>query len=64
MNARRWVHANMSDEVCDNKNYRVSIHPTTNEVDILCFGLEAIDASALGLYGAVYTTHLCGYRRG
>ena len=35
--------------VCDNKNYRVMIHPTTNKVDILCFGLEAIDASVDGV---------------
>ena len=43
-------------EICDNKNYRVSIHPTTNKVDILCFGLEAIDASALGLYDSIHDT--------
>ena len=42
--------------VCDNKNYRVMIHPTTNKVDILCFGLEAIDASALGLYDSINDT--------
>ena len=43
-------------EVCDNKNYRVSIHPATNKVDILCFGLKAIDASALGLYDSIHDT--------
>jgi len=36
--------------VGDNKIYRVMIHPTKKDVDILCFGLEAVDATALGHY--------------
>lgn len=36
--------------VCDNKTYRVLLHPTTGKVEIICFGLEAIDATALGHY--------------
>jgi len=42
--------------VCENKHYRVMIHPDTNRVDILCFGMEAIDASALGLYDSMIDT--------
>lgn len=36
--------------VCDNKTYRVLLHPNTGKVEITCFGLEAIDAAALGDY--------------
>ncbi len=42
--------------VSDNITYRVTIHPTTNEVEIMCFDLETIDASALGLYASVNET--------
>lgn len=41
---------------CDNKTYRVTIHPATGDVDILCFGLEAIDATALGRYSNIRET--------
>ena len=41
---------------CDNKTYRVAIHPTKGSVDILCFGLEAVDATALGRYNTIHDT--------
>lgn len=36
--------------------YRVTIHPTTNEVDIMCFDIECIDTSVLGHYVSINNT--------
>jgi len=36
--------------------YRVAIHPTTNEVDIMCFDLGGIDTSVLGRYDNINET--------
>ena len=39
--------------VSDNVTYRVTIHPTTNEVEIMSFDLETVDAPDLGRYGSI-----------
>ena len=33
--------------------YRVTVHPTTNEVEIMAFELLGVDTSALGLYDSI-----------
>lgn len=34
----------------DDKLYRVTIHSDTQHVDIMCFGMDAVDAEADGRY--------------
>jgi hypothetical protein len=40
----------------DNVTYRVTIHPTTNEVEIMSFDIGCIDASVTGLYSTINET--------
>lgn len=36
--------------------YRVTIHPTTGDVDIMCFDIGCIDTSVLGHYVSINET--------
>lgn len=40
----------------DNVTYRVTIHPTTNVVEIMSFDIGCIDASVTGLYSTINET--------
>ena len=40
----------------DYKTYRVTVHPTTGRVEIMCFDLGSIDASGTGLYSNINET--------
>ena len=46
----------MSVETGDTITYRVTIHPTTNKVNVMSFDLDAIDATGLGVYDTINET--------
>jgi hypothetical protein len=46
----------MSVDARDTNTYRVMIHPTTNEVEIMSFDLGYIDASVTGRYSTINDT--------
>jgi hypothetical protein len=46
----------VSVETGDTITYRVTIHPTTNKVNVMSFDLDAIDATGLGVYDTINET--------